>query len=418
MRTWRIILLVILIYTIEQCESYKNLECYQGPGGECKFREIGGQWKGKIDDVQVGKGYVFQNFTIGHANLESLSCDYIPRIFHHFRSLQRLLVRNCGSMNLQAETFKEATIEKFNANENNYPKIEDYTFSKSKDLEELDLKRNEIREVSQHAFTGCQKLRIVDLSENEIRELKAGSFDCQTLEKLSLTRNKIEQIKVETFQGARYLVILNLTHNEITEISDDGFKGLTNLQVLRLGHNKLTHFKKEMLEKMENLNLLGLANNQIEVLNADTFRGNSKLKDIDLQNNRLKAVADGTFKGLKQIDLNGNPCANYISGKWNIDACIEEYDRRHSSTTTSRTTTESNSSSSLNDFMDSWLDFHWCMPFNIFLFMNCSMMIFNILAFILTIIYCKKLRSIQFHEIVPNDSNSVHLYESVSPLKI
>ncbi len=374
-------MLVILVYTVKECESYLDIEGYRGSGGECQFREVG-TWKEKIDDVQVRKDtkWVASISQIAYANLENLSCDYIPRVFHHFTSLQKLVVRNCGPMKLKAETFQDATIKKFIVNENNYPKIEDYTFSGAENLTELDLKRNGIQEISQHAFTGCQKLKIVDLSENEIRELKAGSFNCPNLE------------------------ILNLAHNEITEISDDGFKGLTNLQHLRLGHNKLTHLRKEMLEKMENLNSLGLANNQIEVLDADTFEGNRKLNEIFLQNNQLKAIADGSFRDSK-INLSGNPCARYKSPNWYYEDCVEEYNRR-------------NSSSSLNDFMDSWIDFHWCMPFNIFLLMNCSMMIFNILAFILTLIYCKKLRSIQFPEIAPNDSNSVHLYESVSPLKI
>jgi Leucine-rich repeat (LRR) protein len=344
MRTWKIILLVILVYIVKECEPYRDIEGYFGPEGECQFREVE-KWREKIDDVQVSKGSVFERATIGNANLENLSCGYIPRIFLHFKSLYQLLVKNCGSMKLQAETFQEATIRKFIANENNYPKIEDFTFSEAENLEDLDLKRNKIREVSQHAFTDCRKLKTVDLSENDIRELQAGSFNCPMLEILNLTHNKIEQIKAETFSRARYLVALNLTHNKITEISDDGFKGLTKLQHLRLGHNKLTQLKKEMLEKMGKLNSLDLANNKIEVLDADTFRGNLKLNEIYLQNNQLEAVAAGTFRdsNLKQLDLDGNSCGEIINGRWNIDTCIVEYNRRKSSTNSSTTTIESTS---------------------------------------------------------------------------
>ncbi len=321
MRTWRTILLVILVYTVKECESYyRDLECFQGSGGECQFREVG-YWK-MMYYVKVGKGN-FEKVKIDNANLENLSCDYIPKIFYYFKTLQQLLVRKCGPMNLKAETFQEATIKKFIANENNYPKIEDYTFSGAEKLEELDLKRNRIQKVSQHAFTGCRKLRIVDLSENEIRELAAGSFDCPILE------------------------TLNLIANEITEISDDGFKGLTNLKHLRLGYNKLTQLRKEMLEKMESLNSLGLINNQIEVLAADTFQGNRKLNEIFLQNNRLKAVADGTFLGLNlKLYLNGISCENFESSYSYHHDCVVEYDRRKSSTTPSTTTAVSTSEKS------------------------------------------------------------------------
>jgi hypothetical protein len=335
------ILLAILAYTVKECVSYKDLECYQAPGGECKFSEVGIWWTNKkIDDVKVSKGSTFWSSTIGNANLENLPCDYIPRIFHYFKNLQQLFVKNCGLMKLKAETFQEATIGTFIAIKNDYPKIEDKTFSGAGKLEDLHLKWNKIREISEHAFTDCQKLKIVDLSENEIQELTAGSFDCPTLENLNLERNKIEQIKVETFLGAASLETLILTHNEISAISDDGFKGLTNLQVLRLGHNKLTHLRKKMLEKMENLKSLFLVNNKIEVLDADTFQGNPKLNEIFIQNNQLKAVADGTFDGLnlKQLHFVGNSCARFMSPNWNIDTCIEEYNIRYPMTTPSTTT--------------------------------------------------------------------------------
>jgi hypothetical protein len=309
---------------------------------ECQFREVG-HWKAYLDDVRVHKGVAFTSVPIGCANLENLTCDYIPRIFHHFKLLRQLLVRNCGSMKINAETFKEATISKFIANENNYPKIEDNTFSGAENLTDLDLKRNKVQEISQRAFAGCRKLRIVDLSENEIRELKTESFGCSTLQNLNLERNKIQQISDGTFLGAENLTVLNLIQNEITKISTDGFKGLTNLQHLRLGHNKLTYLRKEMLEKVESLKSLGLANNQIEVLNADTFQGNPMLSKIDLQHNQLKAIANGTFDSSQQLILEGNFCVKYIDGKWNIRACIVEYNHRNPPTTPSTESTTEHS---------------------------------------------------------------------------
>jgi hypothetical protein len=325
---------------IKQCDAYRDLECYVGPEGECKFKELE-KWKDKIEDVRVEKG-VFGYYSIFNANLDNLTCDYIPRIFHHFKDLTQLLVSNCGSMKINAETFKEATISKFIASDNNYPKIEDHTFSGAANLTKLYLKRNNIQEVSQLAFADCRKLRVVDLSANDVRELKAGSFNCSTLENLDLSRNKILQIQNGAFLGAENLTVLNLTHNQITGISDDGFKGLTNLRELRLGDNKLTQLRKEMLEKMENLNSLFVADNRIQILHADTFEGNRWLKDVYLEANQLKAVANGTFDVLqfKQLNLAGNPC---VKDKSNIKDCIEEYNRLkldRSTATTESTTSE------------------------------------------------------------------------------
>jgi Leucine-rich repeat (LRR) protein len=191
---------------IKQCDAYRDLECYVGPEGECKFKEVE-KWKDKIEDVRVEKG-VFGYYSIFNANLDNLSCDYIPRISHHFKDLKQLLVRNCGSMKINAETFKEATISKFIASDNNYPKIEVHTFSGAENLTNLDLKRNKVQEISQHAFSACRKLRIVELSENEIQELKTGSFSSSTMQNLNLAKNKIFQIEdfsVSAFQ--RFLAL-------------------------------------------------------------------------------------------------------------------------------------------------------------------------------------------------------------------
>jgi Leucine-rich repeat (LRR) protein len=285
-------------------------------------------------------------------------------------------------MKVNTNTFREATIRTFIANKNDYPKIEDYTFSRARNLEELDLQRNGIQEISKHAFADCWKLKILDLSENKIQELKAGSFNCPTLEDLHLGKNRISQIKDQTFLGAENLNNLYLYQNEITGISDDGFKGLSGLQELRLSNNKLTHLKKEVLMKMGNLTSLYLAKNEIEVLNADTFAGNPMLKKIHLQGNQLKMIAEKTFDYLKlnELDLSGDPCIELINEHW-TENCVQKYNRIN------------NASEDINRKRTVDSIWTWHKPTNIFFMINGTMIILNILAFVVSIHFCRKISS-------------------------
>lgn len=324
----RKIALLSLCLQIYASNSYKNLECAQN-FTNCHLIEVGDDKK-SLKDVKIDKGPFKWAFTGGkfitmeiiNAEMNEISCDYIPVILKSFAKVKLLTVRNCGKFDINEKTFETApTLENFTMEFGEFKKFSSKIFSKLKVLKILELRGSEIEEIS---FVGPNQLQIIDLSSNSLKILSTSAFEISNLKKLDLSSNLLETLADGVFVGCPNLEILNVSFNQISSLPKETFNSLPKLQILDLSHNNLTNLEENLLDKLRQLTCLKLDNNSITELKSFVFFRNRNLQKINLSHNQISKISKQTFEAINfgVLDLRGNVCVDAdIKSLSQLDNC-------------------------------------------------------------------------------------------------
>lgn len=309
------ILLFVVLSLLQRIYCYKNLIAYKGYFSyekAYKFNETN-QEVDKLEDVKIDMTEIPRNNNLTSAVLEGLSTDYLPVILEKTSIPHVLEIRKCGVISLDEHSLKGAKFSKFEARNNIYPIVNNYTFNQTLGLQKINLDYNQIEIVTQKAFANAGNVTDINLSYNKIHMLIEGTFECSGLKVLWLTNNRLKALADNTFKGAFLLEDLALFDNKIEKVSKEAFHGLNSLRKLQLDNNKIDFLEEGTFRHNPNLKTLSLNSNFMQILSKNIFLECKSVATISIMNNAITAISRHTFAdcdSLTYLFLQNNMCTS------------------------------------------------------------------------------------------------------------
>lgn len=183
-------------------------------------------------------------------------------------------------------------------------------------LQSLTLRSINLNAIDGEFFKGYS-LTVCDLDNNSLKVLKDGLFKplSNSLEYLKLSDSGITKVEKDAFKGLKFLKSLSMRYNQIDNLNSHVFDSLVSLESLDLYQNKLTILHPDLFSNLQSINRLNFDLNRIEHISERLFSKTLNLLNVDLSNNQITSIDPASkpyFLRLKQLNLRGNKCVNWL----------------------------------------------------------------------------------------------------------